>query len=572
MTTTGLVRTLLLGVVLSVVVAAPLRRNDNDYDVMIYLTKFGYLPQSDLETGYLRTVDQLTGAIKTLQRFGNIPQTGVVDRATQQLLAKPRCGLSDLPDQNRRRKRYLIHPGPKWKSTNLTWSLRTEHLEKLDHGRVRSDLSQALQVWAQHSKLTFREINSNDADILIYFFRGYHNDGYPFDGPGRILAHAFFPGTGRGGDVHFDEEEIWLTLHSPMGDEGTSLFAVAAHEFGHSLGLSHSSVKGALMYPWYQGLSTNIQLPDDDRFAIQQIYGAKEKLWGKIPNYSGPRDQDPYRPRVTYKPRITTTTTTTTPRPRPPPKKPYVPLGIPDTCDTSYDAIAVIRGETFIFKDKYLWRIGDKGLHPGYPVLIKYFWRGLPSNLTHIDAVYERSDRKIVFFIGNEYFVLHGTTLMGGYPKPITNLGLPESLDHIDAAMVWGHNGKTYFFSGTMFWRFDEEVGHVELDYPRDMAIWGGVGYYIDTAFQWKNGKTYFFKGKGFWQFKDINMKVENPRQTLSAPFWMGCPKTDKSVTKTKQDNSVNDKSKYELSASSYTLANTNLVLSSLFLFYLMTR
>lgn len=38
--------------------------------------------------------------------------------------------------------------------------------------------------------------------------------------------------------------------------------------------------------------------------------------------------------------------------------------------------------------------------------------------------------------------------------------------------------------------RFDEEVGKVELDYPRDMSdVWRGVGYDIDTVFQWKDGK-----------------------------------------------------------------------------------
>lgn len=77
-----------------------------------------------------------------------------------------------------------------------------------------------MDVWAQHSKLTFREINSDDADILIYFFKGLHNDGYAFDGKGQILAHAFFPGTGRGGDVHFDEDETWILHDLGENDEG----------------------------------------------------------------------------------------------------------------------------------------------------------------------------------------------------------------------------------------------------------------------------------------------------------------------------------------------------------------
>jgi hypothetical protein len=54
---------------------------------------------------------------------------------------------------------------------------------------------------------------------------------------------------------------------------------------------------------------------------------------------------------------------------------------------------------------------------------------------------------------GNQYYLYDGNELVRGFPKPLANLGLPESLEKIDGAMVWGHNGKTYFFSGTMYWK-----------------------------------------------------------------------------------------------------------------------
>jgi len=48
-------------------------------------------------------------------------------------------------------------------------SLRTRRLDKVDHGWVRSDLTKAFQVWSKYSKLTFREVNSESADILVFF-------------------------------------------------------------------------------------------------------------------------------------------------------------------------------------------------------------------------------------------------------------------------------------------------------------------------------------------------------------------------------------------------------------------
>lgn len=42
-----------------------------------WLSKFGYLPSADPVTGQLQTKEALTKAIKAMQRFGGLEETGV---------------------------------------------------------------------------------------------------------------------------------------------------------------------------------------------------------------------------------------------------------------------------------------------------------------------------------------------------------------------------------------------------------------------------------------------------------------------------------------------------------------
>lgn len=92
----------------------------------------------------------------------------------------------------------------------------------LGRDTVRALMYYALKVWSDIAPLNFHEVAGSDADIQIDFTKADHNDGYPFDGPGGTVAHAFFPGERfTAGDTHFDDDEAW-TFRSP-GDEHCNL-------------------------------------------------------------------------------------------------------------------------------------------------------------------------------------------------------------------------------------------------------------------------------------------------------------------------------------------------------------
>lgn len=53
--------------------------------------------------------------------------------------------------------------------------------------KTRRALVDAFKVWSGAAKLSFTEVRSRTADILIQFESRYHQDGYPFDGNGKLI-------------------------------------------------------------------------------------------------------------------------------------------------------------------------------------------------------------------------------------------------------------------------------------------------------------------------------------------------------------------------------------------------
>ncbi|CAF4786127.1 unnamed protein product [Rotaria sp. Silwood1] len=93
------------------------------------------------------------------------------------------------------------------------------------------------------------------------------NDDSAADGPGKLLAYAFFPTDGR---IRFDPGETWMQRYD---NNDANFRLVATHEIAYALGLEHSSDQSSIMAPYYKLMQPEALLPENDRHGIQALYG-----------------------------------------------------------------------------------------------------------------------------------------------------------------------------------------------------------------------------------------------------------------------------------------------------------
>ncbi|KAI3386795.1 hypothetical protein SNEBB_008989 [Seison nebaliae] len=154
---------LLLQLLHSTATTSQLIDDNSEVFALRYLKRFGYLNDFHVRNRRSSSSNKYHRALFDFQRMAGLPATGRLDKPTIKMMHIPRCGNMDRIASKRRKKRFVLQ-GSKWEKTDLKYRIG-KYPKRLDKSEVDEAISKALNIWANSSSLTFKQIRSNDVSM-----------------------------------------------------------------------------------------------------------------------------------------------------------------------------------------------------------------------------------------------------------------------------------------------------------------------------------------------------------------------------------------------------------------------
>ena len=150
--------------------------------VQQHLGRYGYFPNDELARQYPQwapmvgqnptdgAYDRATElAVRAYQRMGGLESTGVVDRATRELMQQPRCAMPDGERPRDPSDKFDRYKGAKWGKTHLTWKV-LNYPSNVGLDAYRGAIAAAFKTWSSTgdtlpspmTTLTFGEVTGRD--------------------------------------------------------------------------------------------------------------------------------------------------------------------------------------------------------------------------------------------------------------------------------------------------------------------------------------------------------------------------------------------------------------------------